>query len=260
MDDRLILVLGIAAGALAVRARHARRVTERYLGATLETLLNAIDANDAETGQHVRRVASYAAILADSIGLDEREQREIERVALFHDIGKIHRALMDVIRDPHRLSPSEFEEILAHPGRGAAVLRPLANFDPGLSAGVMAHHERWDGSGYPNGLRGKRIPLSARIVAIADTFDAVAHDRRYRKGGGPVAGARVLAEGRGTQFDPELVDLVLFPPVFERFERAHVRAHRLNAANRRVGHGLEHVPDVTFRWRSASPASAPGRE
>ena len=102
----------------------------------------------------------------------------------------------------------------------------------------------------PHGLRGKQIPIEARVVSIADTFDAVAHTRRYHRGAGAVAALRIIAEGRGTQFDPELVDLVLLPPVSARLIHEHVMQHRPKGRRRRVER--ERIPDISFRWRSES--------
>jgi HD-GYP domain-containing protein (c-di-GMP phosphodiesterase class II) len=247
------LVPLVAAGALLVRERKARRTIERVAAAALETVLNAIDANDPQTGRHVRRVASYSLIIADAAGLDERRQRAIERVALFHDIGKIHEALFDIVHDATKLSPAERREIATHPRRGAQVLAPLDAFYPELAIGVLSHHERWDGTGYPRGLRGARIPLEARIVTIADTFDALTHDRRYRRGTGIREALNVIESGRGTQFDPNLVDLVLLPPVTDRLAQAHV-GHGKRRGGRRA-RGRDTGPDVSFRWRSESLGS-----
>jgi hypothetical protein len=242
-----------AAGALLIRARKARLAVERAVAAAFETLLNAIDANDPQTGMHVRRVASYALIIADAAGLDERQSRAVERVALFHDIGKIYEALFDIVHDSTKLTPDERREIATHPRRGARVLAPFDAFYPELSAGVLSHHERWDGTGYPRHLRGTRIPLEARIVTIADTFDAITHNRRYRRGTSIDGALRTIAAGRGTQFDPALVDLVLLPPVIERFTRVHV-GHGKHKDGRRA-HTSDGGPDVSFRWRSESLGS-----
>jgi putative nucleotidyltransferase with HDIG domain len=215
----------------------------------METLLNAIEANDADTGMHVRRVAACSLILADALGLDDRAKRAVERIALFHDIGKIHEALFDIVHEPKRLTPAERRAIATHPARGAEVLAPLATFYPELSDGVLAHHERWDGSGYPRGLSGRKIPLGARIVTIADTFDAVTHARRYRGAAGIDRAVEVLATGRGTQFDPELVDLALLPPVLDEMSQVQIKTGGRHQA--RPGHRAA-APDVSFRWRSAS--------
>lgn len=240
-----------AAAALFKNERGGREAAERFAAAALETLLNAIDANDAETGAHVRRVATYALILADAAGLDDHEKRIVEQVALFHDIGKIHQALFDIIHDGRRLTPAEHREILTHPQRGADVLAPLQAFYPELPQGVLSHHERWNGSGYPRKLKGRRIPLSARIIAIADTFDAITHTRRYRPGRSAEIARDIILAGRGTEFDPALVDLFVLPPVFERIlvTEQTVERWKVPIKQRRRGEREPHVPDITFRWR-----------
>ena len=252
MRPRLPLLLGIATGGTLayVHARKGTQAVERFAAAALETLLNAIEANDEETGLHVRRVAACALIIADAVGLDHRAKSAVERVALFHDVGKIHEALFDIVHDAKRLTSAERKAIATHPKRGADVLAPLAAFYPELPAGVLAHHERWDGKGYPRGLRGRRIPLEARIVTIADTFDAITHARRYRGAADVSRAIEVLEGGRGTQFDPELIDLTLLPPVIAELSRVQITdavKHRM----RRKG-SREIVPDVSFRWRSES--------
>lgn len=198
----------VAAGGLLYREHSARAKAERLTAATLETLLNAIDANDAVTGAHVRRVATYALILGDAAGFDEHTLRSIERVALFHDIGKLHEALTDIFHDPAKLTPEERRAVMTHPQRGAEVLAPLSAFYPDLAKGVAAHHERWDGTGYPDQLAAEDIPLAARVIAVCDAFDAMTATRAYRP---PLTVSEALAELRrcsGTQFDPEIVALV----------------------------------------------------
>jgi HD-GYP domain-containing protein (c-di-GMP phosphodiesterase class II) len=242
-----------ATGAIVTRERGARKRAERLAAALLETLLNAIDANDPQTGAHARRVARYALILADAADLDEHVQHSVERVALFHDIGKIHEALFDITHDHRRLTPEERKAIATHPARGAQVLAPIGTFYPDLPEGVIAHHECWDGSGYPRQLRGTEIPLTARIVAIADTFDAITSSRRYRRGTSMKSATDVICNGRGTQFEPDLVDLFLQPPVLEcvlqTFEEVHAPAR---ATEERRGRNLVDVPDVRFRWRGTA--------
>ncbi len=246
---------GVLASTLLRRETVARRAAERFTAATLETLLNAIDANDHVTGAHVRRVACFSLTLADAAELDVPTKLTIERVALFHDIGKIHEALFDIIHDPSTLTAAEWSAISTHPMRGAEVLSPLSSFYPDLAEGVLAHHERWDGSGYPRGLRGRNIPIAARVVAIADSFDAITHRRRYKSGRSDSDAAEMIAEGRGTQFDPELTDLFLFPPVFADIKRdmRATNGPRVRGPERRVGNALR-PPPVTFRWRNGSRA------
>ena len=261
MQRILSISAGAAAGLVFARERRARRNAERLAAALLETLLNAVDANDAETGAHVRRVAKSAIILAEAADLDERMQRSVERVALYHDIGKIHEALFDIIHESNKLTPEEYAAVATHAARGAEVLAPLGAFYPDLQEGVLSHHERWDGSGYPRKLKGTDIPLNARIVAIADSFDAITHRRRYKSSRSMDDAVRAIAAGRGTQFDPELVDLFLSPPVLECVERESCEqrpAEVPTATDRRASAGAREsvpdVPDVTFRWRHEAPA------
>jgi HD-GYP domain-containing protein (c-di-GMP phosphodiesterase class II) len=253
---------GAAAGALFIHERRAKAQAERLSAATLETLLNAIDANDAETGAHVRRVAAYAQILGDAAGFDEHTLRSIERVALFHDIGKLHEALTDIFHDPAKLTPEERRAVRTHPDRGEEGLEPLVAFYPDLGKGVRAHHERWNGTGYPRRLKGKKIPLAARVVAIADSFDAITHRRRYSPAKSMAEAVAAIAEGRGTQFDPELADLFLSPPVMAKVERTMRDAHspkRKKKGNRR-GRANHPAPDIKFRWRiETKRRRAPGR-
>ena len=257
MRDVVPISVGAAASGLALREHTLRARAERLSAATLETLLNAIDANDSDTGAHVRRVADYALILGRALGLDERRLHSVERVALFHDIGKLHGALTDIFHEPSKLTPEERRAVMTHPQRGADVLAPLSAFYPELPKGVAAHHERWDGSGYPHGLKGKKIPLEARIVAIADSFDAITHRRRYSHARTLSEAVEAIGQGRGTQFDPDLVDLFLSRPVLSRIERSMRRAlgPRRKNGNRRRAQRPTPAPDITFRWRPRSPAS-----
>ena len=253
MRDLVPITVSAAAGGLLYREHRIRAKAERLSAATLETLLNAIDANDAITGNHVRRVATYALILGEAAGFDERTLRSIERVALFHDIGKLDEALTDIFHDPFKLTPEERRAVMTHPQRGAEVLAPLSKFYPDLGKGVAAHHERWDGTGYPRGLKGKRIPLTARVVTIADSFDAITHRRRYSHARSFSEAVKAITEGRGTQFDPELVDLFLSPGVLRRIEKAmrQANAPRTKRGNRRQGE-TQTVSYITFRWRQLS--------
>jgi HD-GYP domain-containing protein (c-di-GMP phosphodiesterase class II) len=250
------LAAGAASGALFLRERQRRLAAERLAAAVLETLLRAIDANDAETGGHVRRVARYALILAEAADLDTREQHNVERIALFHDIGKIHEALFDIIHEESSLTPEARQAVRTHPRLGAEVLTPLASFFPELSTGVLSHHERWDGTGYPRKLSRTAIPLAARIVSIADSFDAMTYHRRYRAAQTARQAADKLMAGRGTQFDPNLVDLFLSPPVFDQIIRA-MRSEPMpepRAVRARSTKPERERPEVSFRWRTTTPA------
>src|SRR6195256_106015 len=140
MREIVPISVGVASTALGAREHTLRVRAERLSAATMETLLNAIDANDAVTGAHVRRVAIYALILGKAADLDERTLRSVERVALFHDIGKLHGALSDIFHEQSKLTPEERRAVRTHPQRGADVLAPLSAFYPDLGKGVPAHH------------------------------------------------------------------------------------------------------------------------
>jgi HD-GYP domain-containing protein (c-di-GMP phosphodiesterase class II) len=248
-----LLGIGAGVGALLIRQHRESRRSERLAAAALESLLNAVDANDAETGAHVRRVAAYSVALARAANLEESTIHSIERVALFHDIGKIHEALFDIVHDvDDEVTPEERRLIATHPRRGADVLQPLAFFYPDLPEGVLSHHERWDGTGYPRRLAGAEIPIAARVVAIGDTFDAVTHRRRYRRAHRLDDGAQAIADGSGLHFDPWLAALFLEPETLATVRHITRKSWRPRATSREreqpVGE-TKRAPDVTFRWR-----------
>lgn len=247
------IAVGSVSGAMYLNERTHRVGAERLAAASLETLLNAIDANDAVTGAHVRRVAAYSIVLAEALGLGVREKHSIERIALFHDIGKLDEALFDIFHESSLLTPVERRAVRKHPEKGAAVLAPISIFYPDLGKGVIAHHERWDGRGYPRRLKGKRIPLAARVVAIADTFDAITHRRRYSEGRSFKEATDAILMGREKQFDPELVDLFITPPVQEEFRRIMRESFKpgRKKKGRRIGVDRD-APDLSFRWRERS--------
>ena len=241
-------------------ARRSHLVT-RLAAVAFESLLNAIDANDPETGAHVRRVAACAVILARAADATEASLRRVERVALFHDIGKINGALFDVLRGVAGLTAKERRLIATHADRGAEVVGPLASFYPELPEGVRAHHERWDGRGYPQRLRGLEIPFEARVVSIVDVFDALTHQRRYKAAFSAKRAAAFIAAGRGTQFDPDLTDLFLSPPVLaeiasaKRLDRAGPTAAPRGGARsdpRGQAGRRQDMPEVEFRWRATT--------
>lgn len=256
-----ILAAAAAGAALALREHRERQKAERLSAATLETLLNAIDANDPLTGAHVRRVATYSLILAEAADVDEAERRSIERVALFHDIGKIDEAITDIFHDASALTPPERRAVETHPRLGAEVLEPLAAFYPDLPEGVLSHHERWDGQGYPRRLKGREIPLTARVVSIADTFDAITYSRRYNQARSFEVAVAAIREGSGAQFDPQLVDMFMAPAVLSCVEREVRAAHAPQRRGRRRRRApISQARDVKFRWRTESGGRPqPGR-
>jgi putative two-component system response regulator len=175
----------------------------------LERLAMAAEFRDDETGQHIKRVGRMSAVLARNLGMPQDQVELIERAAPLHDVGKI--GIPDhILRKPGSLTPEEFEVIRSHPAIGASILSggrfPLLRMAEEIA---LTHHERWDGTGYPQGLKGEAIPLSGRIVALADAFDAIISVRPY-KGAQPIEEAiTAITAGAGTQFDPRVVDAFL---------------------------------------------------
>lgn len=248
---KLSVLTGVGAALLVAYSRREMKLRERLAAASLETLLNAIDANDPVTGAHARRVATYALILARAQGLNVRAQRSVERIALFHDVGKIHAALFDIVHDSSSLSPEERRLVSTHPRRGAEVLEPLSMFYPDLSEGVLSHHEKWDGTGYPRRLKGTEIPLQARIVSIADTFDVITHSRPYKEGESVTDALNAIQEGSGTQFDPMLANLFVVAGVSSEVKTAADKANLEHlGSDERRRNTQEYAPDITFRWRN----------
>src|SRR5437870_8686635 len=145
---------------------------------TIEALALAIEAKDQTTHDHLQRVRVYAIEVAKELGMEGSELEALHAAALLHDIGKL--AVPEhIISKPGRLTPEEFEKIKIHPSVGAEILERV-NFPYPVVPIVRAHHEKWDGTGYPMGLRGPEIPLGARILSVADCFDALSSDRSYR--------------------------------------------------------------------------------
>jgi|GEM_PF-1237532 len=170
----------------------------------LETLAGTIDAKDRYTNGHSMRVAIYATKLADSLGWDADRVAQLRYEAILHDIGKI--GVPDIILNkPAKLSQMEFDLVKSHTVVGSNILKNMVAV-PGAAEVARSHHERYDGTGYPSGLKGNEISENARIVCIADAYDAMSSDRIYRKALGRDVIRHELVDGRGTQFDPELLD------------------------------------------------------
>jgi diguanylate cyclase (GGDEF)-like protein/putative nucleotidyltransferase with HDIG domain len=192
-------------GRLEEEKRHVAEVADLHLR-TIQTLALAIDARDGTTYGHLRRVQVYALELARELGLPEEERRALDAAALLHDIGKL--AVPEhIISKPGRLTPEEFEKMKVHPVVGAEILESV-RFPYPVVPIVRAHHEKWDGTGYPYGLKGEEIPIGARIVAAVDCLDALASDRQYRRALPLDEAMRKVANERGTSFDPKVVDLL----------------------------------------------------
>lgn len=174
---------------------------------TVRALTSAIDASDPFTRGHSDRVLTYATAVARRMGLSERRVETIRYASLLHDIGKI--AIQhDVLLKPGALTDAEWEEMKSHPRTGARIVADL-KFLRGAHEVVLHHHERYDGTGYPDGLRGDETSLEARIINVADSLDAMLSDRPYRKALEPSVAVKELREGAGTQFDPAVVRTLL---------------------------------------------------
>jgi putative nucleotidyltransferase with HDIG domain len=171
--------------------------------ATVRALANAVEARDAYTGKHAERVAAYGLAIARAAGIDVADEPQMEFGFLLHDIGKV--GVPDAILfKPAALSRDEFACVAGHAEIGAKILRHVDFLDEATLV-VRHHHERWDGTGYPDGLVGEQIPLAARVFAVADTLDALTTDRPYRRAvDWPAARVEILS-GSGTQFDPVVI-------------------------------------------------------
>jgi len=165
---------------------------------------NAIDAKSHWTKGHSERVCIHAVSIATEMGFDEKEIEDLRIAALLHDTGKI--GTYDVILDkPDKLTAEEFELVKLHPAKGEKILSPVRQLKHILPV-IRAHHEKMDGTGYPDGLKGDEIPLPARILCVADTFDAMTADRPYRPAPGKEYAIAELKRCSGTQFDQEVAE------------------------------------------------------
>ncbi len=188
---------------------------EAYL-ATVRSLAAAVDAKDSYTRGHSDRVAQFATLIAERMGLSHEQRIALEMAAYLHDIGKIG-VSEDILLKPGRLEDDEMAEMRHHPLIGANILKPVA-FPWAITPVVRHHHEAYDGSGYPAGLRGDEIPLLARILTVADSFEAMTADRPYRKGRPTVDAIEELNRCAGTQFDPRIVEV--FSEVIDELEQS----------------------------------------
>ena len=181
----------------------------------LELMVRSIEARDAYTSGHSRRVSDYAQIIARAIGSSEKQVELVRRAALLHDVGKIHEKYAPILAKPEKLTPDEWRLMQQHPVDGANLIATMTRLRDLIPA-VKHHHEQWDGSGYPTGMAGEDIPLAARIIALADTVDAMTSERPYRHGMTADQVRAELIRCRGKQFDPQIVDRLLASPVWNK--------------------------------------------
>jgi putative two-component system response regulator len=222
MTDADARLLGIEAGAddflpkpvdfalLQARIRsqlRLKRITDQLESteAVVFTMARWVEMKDQYTEGHLRRVAGYSELLAAAYGLEEDDRQGVRFAGILHDIGKI--GVSDLIlTKPGPLTPQEREQLERHPVFGAEIIAPM-RFSGSVGPIVLAHHERWDGQGYPGKLAGNHIPIGARFLAVVDAWDAMTTDRPYRGSLGTQEALRRLREGAGSQWDPEVVSL-----------------------------------------------------
>jgi putative nucleotidyltransferase with HDIG domain len=203
----LVALLGVFARERRVRIDHEFELRDAYRG-TAFLLGDVVEADDAYTGSHSRDVVELTLAVADQLGLSARERRDAEFAALLHDVGKV-RIPNEIINKPGPLDPDERAVIETHTIEGERMLHRVGGLLGEIGKIVRACHERYDGSGYPDGLAGERIPILARIVACCDAFNAMRSDRSYRKALPLEQAVEELQRGSGTQFDPQVVEALI---------------------------------------------------
>lgn len=221
-DLELLSAIGNQAGVALHRVRLMGEL-ERLLIDTIRAIAATIDAKDGYTHRHSERVAMLSKHIAAALGLTGREQETVELSALVHDVGKI--AVPDsILNKPGRLTPEEFDEMKKHPAHGARILANIQSASvKAVLPGVQSHHEKWDGTGYPEGLSGDSIPMLGRLLGVADFFDALTSARAYRPAMPVEEAVGLIRNGSGTHFDPKIADLfvrlhesgALLPPGWE---------------------------------------------
>jgi len=209
--QRKLLSIIASRAAAAIENAHLYEDLQATFQQTIQSLANTIDKMDRYTAGHSQRVALYASRLGRWLGLDEREIEIVRQAALMHDIGKVG-CVMN-LNKPGKLSADEYESFQLHPGYGKEILDPIAFLQP-VIPGVHLHHERWDGRGYPLRLEGNNIPLIARIISVADTYDAMTSNRAYRRALPHEVTVGEIERCSGTQFDPDIAG-----PFVERIDR-----------------------------------------
>ena len=208
VDDRSMDEIGrLSRGfnEMVTQLQMARKQVEKNFKETISALAEAVEAKDAYTRGHCDRVARISMALAKRVGLETARCMELELAAILHDIGKIG-VEEGVVGKLGPLNPDETRDMRHHPEIGARILNPLSSLHK-VGLYVRHHHEHFDGSGYPDGLKGEEIPLASRIILLVDAFDAMTTTRPYREALSKTETLERISEGTGTQFDPHLVEL-----------------------------------------------------
>jgi putative nucleotidyltransferase with HDIG domain len=194
-------------GMLLLRLKSGQMRLENLFFSVVESLAEAIDAKSPWTAGHSKRVAKYALFIANEMELGDDLKMKLKMAALLHDIGKLG-VPEEVLNNPNELSDEERALLKKHPDIGAKILNHIKEMEDAVNA-IRYHHERWDGKGYPDGLKGEEAPLMARILAIADGFDSMTHDRPYKKKLTKKKAFMILISEKGRQWDPKIVNVFL---------------------------------------------------
>ena len=203
VDLEIINVLASQASISIENVRLYQNIRDNYLK-TIRAFALAVEAKDRYTHGHSENVMKYTVVLAKHLGLSEGEIENVKYAGLLHDIGKIGISEF-ILNKPSRLTPYEFDEIKKHPALGAKIIADVPFLQP-LVPFVLHHHEYYDGNGYPDGISGEEIPLGARILSVADVFEAMTSNRPYRKALSQDTAVKALIIGKGKQFDPRMVE------------------------------------------------------
>ncbi len=232
-------------GRIDDQRRHVKQMADLYL-ATIEALARAIDAKDQMSQGHIRRVQVFAEGLARAISMSEAEIQAVRTGALLHDIGKLG-VPEHILSKPGPLTPEEFQKVRAHPRIGAEIIEAVP-FPYPVAPLILSHHERWDGRGYPSGLKGPDIPVGARILAVVDYFDALMSERPYHKAMDAESAIALIKQEAGHGLDPKLVELFTERlPVFLK-EAGAVEQHLARRVNE--AQTLQAAPNAATRGSS----------
>lgn len=235
---------------LGIRQMYKTNVSlQRINEELLQLMVATVEAQDPYTSGHSQRVARYARLIAKMAGINGRNATRISTAALLHDVGKIYEEFFPILRKPGRLSDAEYATMKTHSAKGAALVGKVSHFED-LVPLIMHHHEAWDGTGYPQQKRGDEIPLGARIIALADTIDAMSTSRPYRGALTPEAVRAEIASESGRQFDPTLCDAILQPDAWREIVQElgiatseYPVVHRASPASaRNVGSSADSLP------------------
>lgn len=215
----------LAAPLLGVRQIYkTNRQLEQTNHELLQLMVAAIEARDPYTSGHSRRVSRSARIIASVMGLGAKQVEKVTTAALLHDVGKIHEVFAPILQKPGKLTADERRIMETHSALSAELISNVSYLHDIVDQ-VLHHHENWDGSGYPHGLKDNAIPLGSRIIMVADTIDAMTSDRPYRKALGEAEVRKELIKFRGRQFDPEICDVLLISPRFHELFEGNSEAH-----------------------------------